>query len=218
MPETLQPFLHAQEVVITAPTQCWFALDGTMGDAAIQGVYVSDVRVLTGGQYRVAGAGGEHIGTAREGAARTRIDHLHRQLDGPGADPDVRSRLRRSARRDGLDDSFTLTSRLAEPIITTITVRLVPDASPMDVVKAGLATDYELGFAVTGTTATWAHGGVSARLTAPGATVAVTDGGVELVWSVTVPARGSVTVSGESTPSTRGRSSSASMARPSGPG
>ncbi len=194
MSEHLQPFLHAQEVIITAPTQCWFAHDGTMEDAAIQGLYVSDVRVLTGVHYRVAGVSGEHIGTTREGAAHSRIDHLHRRIDGPGADPGVSSRLLRSARRDGLDDRYTLTSRLPEPIVTTIAVRLVPDASPMDGVKAGLSTDHELGLAVTGTTATWAHGGISARLTAPGATIAVIPGGVELVWSVTIPARGSVTV------------------------
>lgn len=190
----LQPFLHAQEVVLAAPTQCWFAADGAMGAAAIHGVVVSDVRVIGGLDYLIAGESGEHVGTERLGAGTARIDHLHRQLDGPGADPDVRSRLDRTARIDGMDDRLTLTSRLSEPITTTVIARLRADLSPMDGVKAGLAGVLGGGIHVDGSGATWTDGTVSARLDAPGARLGVADNLLELTWHVLIPAGGSVSV------------------------
>ncbi|MEQ1737290.1 MAG: glycogen debranching N-terminal domain-containing protein, partial [Rhodoglobus sp.] len=194
MTETLQPFLHDQEVVLAAPSQCWFSADGRIGDRPIQGLYVSDVRVISAVRYAIGGQQGEHIATSRPSARQVQIEHLHRNLDGPGADPDVSSRLERSARPDGLDDALTLVSRHPTPLVTTIVATIGVDATPMDAVKAGLPAALALALTASELSAEWTNGPVSARLAAPDAQVVVVQDAIELRWSVTVPARGSITV------------------------
>ncbi|MGX5682890.1 glycogen debranching N-terminal domain-containing protein [Schumannella luteola] len=194
MSETLQPFLHDQVVVLAAPSQSWFAADGTMGGASIQGLYVSDVRVVSLLDYSVGDARPEHIGTSRLDAATARIDQLHRTLDAPGADPDVRSTLTRTARTDGLADDYVITSRLGSPVETTVRVRLATDASPLDAVKAGIELPAAPAPAPTSDGATWGDGDITATLSAPGAHIAIEGNQIVLEWSVTVPARGSAAV------------------------
>ncbi|MDO7883247.1 glycogen debranching N-terminal domain-containing protein [Salinibacterium soli] len=194
MSETLQPFLHDQVVVLAAPAQAWFAVDGTMGGASIQGLYVSDVRVVSRLEYSVGDARAEHIGTSRLDAATARVDQLHRSLDGPGADPDVRSTLTRRARIDGLADEFVLTSRLGVPVETTVRVRLAVDASALDAVKAGVELPDAPSPAVVADGASWTDGDITATLSAPGAHVQIEGDGVVLEWSLTVPPRGSAAV------------------------
>lgn len=199
MTEARQPFLHDREVVLVAPTQCWFAPDGTMGGATIDGVIVSDVRVIRRLDYTVAGEPGEHHGTQRLAASTARIDHLHRQLDGPGADPDVRGQVVRTARLDGMSDSFTIISRRDAAMATTIVAHVRADLSPMDAVKAGLARGLEHRVtlersALDAAVATWSDGAVTARLEAPGARISLVNDELTLTWEVEVPPRGSVTV------------------------
>ncbi len=190
MSETLQPLLHDQEVVIAAPTQAWFAPDGTMGDRTIQGIYVSDVRIARTLDYRVQDAAAEHIATDRLGASRVRITHLHRALDGAGADPDVRSRIERTATTTGLGDEYTITSRLDRPFDTTIELVIGADLSPMDMVKAGYLPAAVPGLSARG----WGDGEVTATLDAPGSVITLDGDTARVSWNVTVPARGEVTV------------------------
>ena len=190
MSELLQPFLHDEHVVLAAPAQAWFAADGRLGERPIHGVYVSDVRVLRSIDYRVAGAAGEHLGTARDGADRVTITAAHRGLDGPGADPDVLSHLDRRASIDGLADAFEIESRLAHPIAAVVDVRLSVDAASLDAVKAGMRGTTPPPAVVTETGARWGDGDVEVTLEAPGATVRLDGEQLVLRWEVDVPARG----------------------------
>ena len=194
MTQTLQPFLHDQEVALAAPTQCWFGRDGAVGTVPIQGVYVSDVRVISGVDYAVGGHPGEHIATTRAAAAVVHIDRLHRQLDGPGADPDVSSRLVRVARLDGMEDVLTINSRLSRAIETTIVVTIRPDATPIDAVKAGHPAEPMTTIVVGPHDAQWTNGSVTARLTGGSGTLNERQGSIELSWQVTIPARGEASV------------------------
>ncbi len=194
MSEILQPFLHDEHVVLTAPTQAWFAADGSIGDRAIHGVYVSDVRVLRAVTYLVAGAAGEHLGTASAGAATVTITAAHRGLDGPGADPDVLSRLHREASIDGMGDTFEIQSRLAHPIDASVEVRLIADASSLDAVKAGFGSSTPPTVATAGDGARWGDGEIEVTLDAPAATTTVEGGEVVLRWQVTVPAKATARV------------------------
>ncbi len=194
MPETLQPFLHDQHVVLAAPAQAWFAPDGTMGSRHIQGVYVSDVRIIRGVDYRVGDSPSEHTGSARLGAGAVAVSQLHRSLDAPGADPDVSSRLTRTAATDGMSDELVISSRLPQSISTTVRVHITVDASPLDDIKAGVALAPAPDPARMPDGATWTDGDITATLIAPGARVALEGAGIALDWNVTVPARGSARV------------------------
>lgn len=195
MTEILQPFLHDDEVVLAAPTQAWFAADGEIGSAAIHGLYVSDVRVLRTVTYRLGGEPGEHIGTARSGAGSSTVTTLHRTLDDPGADPDVLSRLVRRAAIDGLTDDYTVVSRLTRELDTTLEVRLRPDASSLDAVKAGFGSPAGPDARIDAEGAWWGTDEVDVRLDATGATIARDGDEVVLRWTLRVPARGQATVS-----------------------
>ncbi len=194
MSAALQPFLHDQVVVLAAPTQAWFAPDGSIGSAPIHGVFVADVRVLQSLTYTVGGAVPEHTGTALLGASTARITQLHRTLDGPGADPDVQSHLTRTATTTGVRDEYTITSRLRHPITTVVVARLSNDASFLDVVKAGFELPPSPTPVVAAEGVSWANDEIAVALNTGGALVRVVDGALELEWSVTIPARGSVTV------------------------
>lgn len=194
MSEPLQPLLHDQEVVLAAPTQAWFATDGTMGSRTIQGIFVSDVRIVRALDYQTDETAAEHIGTARLGATRARITHLHRHLDAAGADPDVISECARTATISGMGDEYTLTSRRDRDLTVTITARVTPDLSPMDSVKAGFAAASVDRLDITPGAAHWSDDAVTVSLEAPGATIRAAGDTLEVQWSVVVPARGSATV------------------------
>src|SRR5690606_33871715 len=89
----LQPLLHNAIATLRAPAQAWSRPDGSMGAGAIDGVYVSDVRVLRGLALRVDDRPVEHVATLQDAADHTRFVSVLRVLDGAGADPDVRGTL-----------------------------------------------------------------------------------------------------------------------------
>ncbi len=189
----LQPLLHEETVLLRAPAQCWSGSDGDLGSAAIHGLYVSDVRLLRSLELTVDDRRPEPIARQSEGSSATVFVALLRHLDGPGADPDVRLERRREVVTDGLRERLVIRSRRGVPLVAEIAVRLEPDASSMDLVKAGAAAappTAELGDGVL----SWAGDGADAEIVAPGAQVLSAEGAVRLRWRVDVPARGEAAV------------------------
>lgn len=189
----LQPLLHEETVLLRAPAQCWSGSDGDLGSAAIHGLYVSDVRLLRSLELTVDDRRPEPIARQSEGSSATVFVALLRHLDGPGADPDVRLERRREVVTDGLRERLVIRSRRGVPLVAEIAVRLEPDASSMDLVKAGAAAappTAELGDGVL----SWAGDGADAEIVAPGAQVLSEEGAVRLRWRVDVPARGEAAV------------------------
>ena len=136
--QPLQPLLHDRMTALRAPVQVWTAPDGSIGEAAVDGVYVGDTRVLRHLEVRVDGAASEHISTLVDSASRLRFSALHRALDARGADPDVRSTLSVEANATGADFAFTITSRLLEPRTLAVSVDTRSDGTPMDRIKSGI--------------------------------------------------------------------------------
>ncbi|ROQ39887.1 amylo-alpha-1,6-glucosidase [Frondihabitans sp. PhB188] len=190
----LQPFLDAETVVLRAPSQAWSDAAGSMGAAAIHGVYLGDVRLISGLSLTVNGVSPEHIATVPLGASAVRFEGLLRQLDDPGADPDVRVSSLRVAHTAGIHERITLTSRLDRALAVEVRVRLAPDATALEDVKAGSSGPSAPTVHVSATSATWATEAASVRLDLRGASAAAAPDGLELVWSATVPARGETTV------------------------
>lgn len=185
-----QPLLHNETVVLRAPAQAWSAADGSLGAQPIHGLYVSDVRIVSAQSVTVAGEPLEHIATVPRGADSAVFVSVARQLDDSSPDPGVRAEHTRTATTTGIRERLELTSRLEHPLSAEIRVGFLADATPMDTVKSGARPVGGPVVTVDGDRADWSGEGVTAALRAPGA--AVRPG--ELLWAVTVPARGSVAV------------------------
>ncbi|PJJ73469.1 glycogen debranching enzyme [Diaminobutyricimonas aerilata] len=192
--EHLQPLLHDRLVVLRAPAQAWSAHDGGIGSAAIDGVYVSDVRVVRGLRITVDGRRGEHIATSLDAADRARFIMLLRRLDDGGADPGVRAVHDRAVTADGTVESLTLSSRLGTPIRTTVTVEVVAETGDMDAIKAGVTGQAPASPTLADGRAGWGDEHVSAAFDAPGAELVVNGDRVTATWAVTVPAHGEVSI------------------------
>ncbi|HEY4224396.1 MAG TPA: glycogen debranching N-terminal domain-containing protein [Pseudolysinimonas sp.] len=194
----LQPLLHEAVIALRAPSQAWSSADGSMGSDPIDGVYLGDIRVLRHLSLLVDGLPAEHLHTTVIDAATVRFDALVRSLDGAAtADPDVRLRLTRTVRADGVDHRVELTSRRETAMMPALTIELVADLTGMTAIKSG-ASGSDSGVSVSGVVsdegdegAAWGDGTVSARLSAPGADVSVAGGVVRLETALEVPARGS---------------------------
>ncbi|MGO4592409.1 glycogen debranching N-terminal domain-containing protein [Leifsonia sp. 2TAF2] len=190
MTQPLQPLLHDSVVVLTAPSQAWSAPDGRIDGHGIHGFYHSDVRVLDRALLSVGGAVPEHIATAGPDAATAVFTALARGLDDATADPRVRVDQTRTVVAGCLAERILLRNALGTAIRTTVEVELRADFTPMQVIKAGLAGP-EHPVTATSPSASEADlrsGPVSARVTAEGADVEVTDETVFLRWEVEVPA------------------------------
>jgi len=196
LPQGRQPLLHEAVAALRAPSQLWSARDGSMGASPIEGAYVSDVRVLGALRLTVDGEPGEHLATLPEDASTVRFLSLHRRLDGPGADPEVRGELSRRARGDGAEHRFELRSRRAVELATELVVELRAELTPLEEIKAGLAGRREpVHPRADGEGVRWAGESVTARLSAPGAAIELDGDSIRLVWPLLVPAHGSAAVS-----------------------
>ncbi len=193
MSAPLQPLLHDETVLLRAPAQCWSGADGDLGEAAIHGVYVSDVRLLRAVALRVDDVRPEPIARQSEGSSAMAFVALVRHLDGPGADPDVRLERRREVTTDGLRERVVIRSRRAVPVVAEIDLRLEPDASSMDLVKAGLTGAPPAVRAEDGQLS-WSAEDAHAEVVAPGARTDRAGDAVHLRWRVHVPPRGEAAV------------------------
>ncbi len=193
------PLLHDAVVALRAPVQVWSGHDGTLGSTTIDGVYVSDVRVaralhITVGDGLRRADAGEHIATLIDHAWALRFVSLHRAFDDPGADPDVRVVVTREVRPDGVAHTIAVESRLDEPISTTIDVRITPDLTRMEQVRAGVQVEGAPDITVDGEQAGWSGDGVNATVSGPRATMTGRGGVIRMTWPVEVPARGSASI------------------------
>jgi hypothetical protein len=182
-----QPLISDQFVVLRAPTQAWSARDGSMGSNPLHGVYFGDVRVISGHTITVDGATPEPIATNPVSASAVQLTSLLRQLDGAGADPDVRLELHRAVDLDSISETITVSSRLERPLSLELRVAIDLDSSSMDAIKHGTRSDAS---------------GVTVDIDPGDGTLldgASLDGGswssgpeadLVLTWTVEVPARG----------------------------
>ncbi|MGN6446968.1 glycogen debranching N-terminal domain-containing protein [Amnibacterium sp.] len=189
-----QPFLQDAEIVLAAPAQAWSRADGAMS-AAIDGLFVADVRVLSGLAVEVDGSAVEHIRTDRRGAAELAFTGLLRGLDADhGADPRMRLDRVRTVDPAGMTEVVTVTSGRDVAVDVHLVVRLAADLAPMPVVKSGASLP-SVRFAVGSGTAAWCSGDLAATLTADGFAVGADADGLRLDLRVRVAPHGSAVAS-----------------------
>ena len=185
MTAPLQPLLHDETVVLTAPTQVWSAANGSIGSAAIHGIYHSDVRVVRRQSILVNGEPLEHLATVSTSASDVTFVAIARQLD-QTVDPGVRAEHRRVTSASAVSESLTINSRLDQSVEATVVVTIEPDLTDLDQIKAGLGSTFE------GGDTTWSNGTVTASVTAPDAEIS-TDAALTVTFALTVPANGAAT-------------------------
>ncbi|MCU1473091.1 glycogen debranching N-terminal domain-containing protein [Amnibacterium sp.] len=188
-----QPFLHDAEVVLRAPAQLWARSDGSI-TSGIDGLYVSDVRVLSQLDLRVAGTAVEHVRGDRARADRVRLTGLLRGLDDAGADPRVRLDRDRRVTADGMTEMLRVASGRDVPVEVDLELVLAADLATMPVVKSGGRGERH-DVRLRDGAATWAGGSVRASLTVQGLDAEADGALLRLRWRTTVPPRGSVTAS-----------------------
>ncbi|MFJ4225684.1 glycogen debranching N-terminal domain-containing protein [Microbacterium sp. NPDC089695] len=184
----LQPLLDQAVITLDAPTQVWSARDGRMGTSPIHGVYHGDVRHIAAIDLAVRGTAAESIGCSSATPDRVVFTDLLRGLDDDGADPKVRLDRERTVEAGRFTESIRFASHLESEVPLEITVRVRPDFSPMQVVKAGM--DDGVDWSWDGRVCR--AGDASFTLSAPDAEVSEDGGEIVLVWRTTVPARGAV--------------------------
>jgi glycogen debranching enzyme len=188
MKAPVQPLLHEETVVLRAPTQAWSSRDGSIGSQPIHGIYHSDVRVVSQQIVLVNGEPPQHLATVPHSASSVTFVSIARQFDAT-VDPGVRVEQRRDISANGATETLAITSRLERELDATISVRLRPDLTPLDRVKAGLTAEPPT---VSGPT--WANSTVSAGVTASNAQMDIADDELTLTWNLTIAPHSSTSV------------------------
>jgi glycogen debranching enzyme len=191
---TRQPFLHDAAVALRAPSQVWSRPDGDIA-AGVEGLVVSDVRVLSTRLLTVAESGIEPVDLDARGADRLVFTALLRALDGPGADPRVELIVDRLVTTDGVRETLSVRSGRDVPVTATLHLELGSDLASLDTVKRGgrgePATMTRNGAALL----SWGDETVHAVLTARGAGIETTATGAVLTWTLQVPPHGTAAAS-----------------------
>lgn len=190
----LQPLLNAAVVALRAPTQVWSGAEGDLGAGGIDGVYHGDVRHVQALTLACADSAVEWISHAVDGPSRVLFGGLLRGLDDRWPDPKVRLRRERLVAAGRVEESWTISSHLPEPVSTSLALRIRPDFASLHEVKAGLPVARPLHIETTDAAASAVSDVQRLTLHAPGAEV--TRDGDELVatWAVRVEPRSETTV------------------------
>jgi hypothetical protein len=199
MSQPRQPFLHDLAILVAAPSQVLCTVQGGIGASegpiGPQGMWHADRRVLSRLQFTVDGDLPEHIATlpatpGHEDGDGLVFSFLVRHAGGGrAADPstpvclDVERRLRPGR----VAESMTITSWLPEPITVLLQVTMARDLAPIAVVMAGVAPPAP---PALDDLVVWRSAEIEAQLQAQGATVTAGDAGLDLVWTMALPARG----------------------------
>lgn len=188
-----QPFVHDLTLALCAPVQIWSKADGEIDGAGAQGVYLGDHRVLRELSMRLEGPDGPigwvH-GSTSAGADGAVTFHAVARVHDSSDDPVGSLTRTRTPHSAGFDERIVVATSLPVPIQVRLTLRLVPDATPINRIKAGAAQPAE----PQREGAAWRWGtGTSATVHATGAEVVV-DEAIHLHWTGTVPRYGSLTL------------------------
>lgn len=194
-PAPLQPLLDDAVIALRAPTQVWSGRTGDLGARPIDGVFHGDVRHIRSLTASCRDSGIEWISTAAHGPSRVVFGGLLRGLDDATPDPKVRLIRDRLVVDGALTETWTVLSRLAEPVETELVLEVQPEFASLHDVKAGVAVSELLEVATTDASATARSADQSFSLTTGAAVVDEADGRLTARWPLRVEAGGAASVS-----------------------
>jgi len=206
MSERWQPFLTDCVVALRAPTQAWSSRDGDAGGAAIEGFYHGDTRFLRAVQLEYCGPeevwrSPEPISVSLPDASQAVFGSLLRGVDDAWPDPKVRLDRVREVRDGVVTETLHLHSHLDRALDVRLRLRLTPDFSPLQEVKAGAPARDDWNAQVAGSTARIGWEASWTDVAAAGAAIEVDgeSGAVVLTWRVPCAPRSSAVVSWQAT-------------------
>lgn len=193
MTRGLQPFLSDAVVALRAPTQVWSDRSGDLGAQPIDGVYHGDTRFLRAAALSYTAEdeafAPEPLSVAEVSASTVVFDSLLRRIDDRWPDPKVRLVRTRTVAAGEVRERVELRSHVAEPVRTTLRLRLLPDATALETVKAGAARGAAWGATTVDDGVRVEVGRQAVTITAPDARVEVADA-VTVEWDAACPAHG----------------------------
>ena len=199
MPQPTQPLLHQLVTLCAAPSQVLSAADGSIaaeidGRGTAQGLMHADVRVLSGWELRIGGRRPAHLATELPTGGQAQFSYLAPELVITTIDRFVRLDLTRVITPGLLTETLLLTSELDEPTDTEVTIELISDLTPMNLIKIGRHHKPIIFGDQSNGTLVFGDESVTARLQAPGAELTRNPDRTRLTltWQVTVPAGGLV--------------------------
>ncbi|MFF0909779.1 glycogen debranching N-terminal domain-containing protein [Microbacterium enclense] len=193
-PAPLQPLLNDAVIVLRAPTQVWSAHTGDIGSAAVHGVYHGDVRHVRAMVLSCDGSAIEWISAAPDGPSRIVFGGLLRGLDDPTPDPKLRLLRDRRVADGRVSETWTLRSRVAEPVSATLRLTLTPEFAQLHEVKSGHARPRPAASDAGSDVIRLDAGAQGLELVAPRGRVASGTEGIEVSWDVDVPAFGTAEI------------------------
>ena len=161
--------IHPLMATIAAPACALGDRDGQIRPQGVQGLYVSDMRVLHGAVVTVDGKEPICLDGVPAGPNTTRFHGVVLRVGEPSPDPKVRVYRTRTVHADGMDEELVISSTSATPVEATVALRLGADLTSLAAARAG-RTGQPLQMRADGTVlVTWARGGLTVTLSAPGA-------------------------------------------------
>ncbi|WP_439592101.1 glycogen debranching N-terminal domain-containing protein [Microbacterium sp.] len=194
-PLPLQPLLDDAVIALRAPTQVWSGAGGDIGGAPIDGVYHGDVRHIRALSASCADSPIEWISVAPGAASRVVFGGLLRGVDDRWPDPKVRLTRERRVDAGLVAETWTVSSHVAEPVSTTLELRVEPEFSLLHEVKSGIADARAFDVSVRDAAAAVTAGHQRFTLDAPGAEVDAEGAVIVARWRIDVPPRGRADVS-----------------------
>jgi hypothetical protein len=191
----LQPLLDEAVIALRAPTQVWAGRDGDLGAQPIDGVFHGDVRHVRALTAACRDSAIEWISTAPHGPSRVVFGGLLRGLDDATPDPKVRIVRDRLVVDGALTETWTVLSRLTEPIETELVLEVEPEFSSLHDVKAGIAAPQPFEVTTTDASATARSADQSFSVTTGSAVITAADGVLTARWPLHVDAGGAASVS-----------------------
>ncbi|MET0673402.1 MAG: glycogen debranching N-terminal domain-containing protein [Microbacterium pygmaeum] len=190
--EPRQPLLSDRVVVLRAPTQAWSGPEGDIGGRPIDGIYHGDVRHIRSVVVTVDGEHPEWISTAAHDASRITFGAVLRSLDDDTPDPKLRLLRTRLVEAGSVGETLSVQSGLPTAVDAVLSVRIEPDFSPLQEVKAGVRIArpaWETSVSEPGS-AVVMDATRSFAISAPDAQVSASPDAVTLEWPVHLDPRG----------------------------
>jgi len=132
-----QPFLHDLACLLAAPMQAWTTADGSIAPGAgAQGVYLGDTRIVRGLSMQTDGWSVAHLATDEGVPRRQKLRAVVRR-GGAIIDPEILLIRERVITGDALTETIAIVNASRGPVTVVLALHFTPDATPMDVVKAG---------------------------------------------------------------------------------
>jgi glycogen debranching enzyme len=135
-----EPYLHDLVCAVRAPAQVLSGRDGQIRATGVQGVYVSDRRVLSLMVVTLDGVEPDPLRAWSAGDA-ARFEATAHGLGDPGTDPTVLVRRHRRVLADGMQEHIEVTSYARAPVHARLAVELGCDLAEMAAVRTGAAVE-----------------------------------------------------------------------------